>query len=69
MYVRQSLSVTAGSCDLKGCCDSGRLVRLRPGVVYLCVIGRVTASEVCVNPSGIWAAVTVCRGLCVSVSP
>lgn len=69
VYVRQSLSVTAGSCELKGCCDSGRLVSLRPGVVYVCVAGRVAASEVCVNPSGVWAAVTVCKGLCVSVSP
>lgn len=34
--VRQSLSVTAGSCELKSCCDSGRLVSLRPGVVYVC---------------------------------
>ena len=28
VYVRQSLSVTAGSGDLKGCCDSERLVSL-----------------------------------------
>ena len=69
LYLRQSLYVTVGGCDLEGRCDSGRLVSLRPGVVYLCVTGCVTAREDCINPSGMWAAVAVYKGRCVSVSP